>query len=57
MTWLFTVQVAALALAIGAGAYFYARGLAQAFDKRFGPQNPALPHRAGRSDGRPGEKP
>ncbi|WP_187272971.1 hypothetical protein [Methylobacterium sp. WL69] len=57
MTWLFTTQVAALALAIGAGAYFYARALAQGFDRRFGPQGPALPHRAGQSDGVSGEKP
>ena len=56
MTWLFTTQVAALALAIGAGAYIYARALAQAFDKRFGPQQPVLPHRADPSNRGPGEQ-
>ena len=37
MTWLFTAQIAALALAIGAGSYLYARTLAQSSDRRFGP--------------------
>lgn len=57
MTWLFTAQVAALALAIGVGGYLYARALAQAFDRRFGPRAPALPDRTGPLDGRPGETP
>ena len=43
MTWLFTAQVAALALTLGAGSYFYARALARSFDRRFGQyEAPAL---------------